>query len=68
MAPVELARSNFRAYLKIIERLVKEVLRPNEFRLTHEDGVPDDLTQELRQYGLFAMTLPAEYGGLDLTT
>ena len=68
MTPLELARSNFRAYLKVIERLVEEVLRPNEYRLTHEDGVPDDLTQDLREHGLFAMTLPVEYGGLGLTT
>lgn len=68
MTLIELARSNFDAYLKVIERLVEDLLRPNEYRLTHENGVPEDLTQELRQHGLFAMTLPVEYGGLGLTT
>jgi acyl-CoA dehydrogenase len=68
MNPIELARTDFATYLDAIHELTETVLRPNEHRLTQEDGVPDDLTDELRRHGLFAMTLPVEYGGLGLNT
>ena len=68
MNPIELARSDFPAYLDQVRELTETVLRPNEHRLTHEGGVPEDLTQQLRDYGMFAMTLPVEYGGLGLSS
>jgi acyl-CoA dehydrogenase len=68
MNPIELARTDFDSYLDGIDELTETVLRPNEHRLTQEDGVPEDLTDQLRHHGLFAMTLPVEYGGLGLNT
>lgn len=68
MNPIDLARSDFDAYLDKISALTETVLRPNEHRLTHDGGVPEDLTQEMRDHGLFAMTLPVEYDGLGLSS
>jgi acyl-CoA dehydrogenase len=68
MNPIEHARTDFPAYLETVKDLTENVLRPNEHRLTHEGGVPKDLTQQLRECGLFAMTLPVEYGGLGLSS
>ncbi|MEK9753650.1 MAG: acyl-CoA dehydrogenase family protein [Rhodospirillaceae bacterium] len=68
MNPIEHTRTDFPAYLETVKDLTENVLRPNEHRLTHEGGVPEDLTQQLREYGLFAMTLPVEYGGLGLSS
>lgn len=68
MDPIELARTDFDAYLETINDLAETVLRPNEHRLSHEHGIPEDLTELLRSHGLFAMTLPVEYGGLGLNT
>ena len=65
---IQLARTDFESYLVSIRELTENILRPNEYRLTHKDGVPEDLTDQLRKHGLFAMTLPEEYGGLGLNT
>jgi len=68
MNPIQRARTDFEAYLQEVEDLVKNVLIPNENRLVDEETIPEDLTQALREYGMFAMTLPEEYGGLGLET
>ncbi len=50
-----------------IERFVRERLRPNEELVSETDTVPDDIVQEMRELGLFGLTIPPEYGGLGLT-
>jgi acyl-CoA dehydrogenase len=57
----------FEAYLDSIRRLVAERLIPAEPRLDGEETVPEDLTQRLREAGLFGISIPAVYGGLGLT-
>jgi acyl-CoA dehydrogenase len=54
----------FGDYLAAVRELSQTVLRPNEHRLTREAGVPDDLTQKLKDIGLFGISIPEEYGGL----
>lgn len=55
----------FPEYLTAVRDLSQNVLRPNEHRLTREDGVPEDLTQALRDIGLFGISIPEIYGGLE---
>lgn len=50
-----------------IERFVRERLRPNEEMVAEADLVPDDILQEMKDLGLFGLTIPTEYGGLGLT-
>jgi len=50
-----------------VQRFVEERLMPNEDRVENEDAVPEDIIQEMRDLGLFGMTVPEEYGGLGLT-
>lgn len=57
----------FEDYLAAVRDLSQNVFRPNEPRLTREDGVPEDLTQAMRDIGLFGISIPEEYGGLACT-
>jgi acyl-CoA dehydrogenase len=55
---------NFKDYLTAVRELSQDVLRPNEHRLTREGGIPEDLTEALKEIGLFGISIPEEYGGL----
>ena len=52
---------------EVVRRFVDERLIPNEDRVEHEDAVPPEIIQEMRDMGLFGLTIPEEYGGLGLT-
>lgn len=59
--------AEFEAYLDSIRRLVAERLIPAEPRLEGQETLPEDLTQLLREAGLFGISIPARYGGGGLT-
>ncbi|WP_135465839.1 acyl-CoA dehydrogenase family protein [Crenalkalicoccus roseus] len=59
--------AEFDAYLDGIRRLVDQRLIPAEPRLEGEETLPQDLTQALREAGLFGISIPARYGGAGLT-
>ncbi len=50
-----------------VRRFVDERLIPNEDRVEDEDAVPPEIIQDMRDMGLFGLTVPEEYGGLGLT-
>jgi acyl-CoA dehydrogenase len=50
-----------------VRRFVAERLRPIEAQVAENDRVPDDVLAEMRALGLFGLTIPEEYGGLDLS-
>ncbi len=56
--------NDFETYLAAIERFTDEVLIPNEPRLAAENCVPEEITQQMRDLGLFGISIPEEYGGL----
>ena len=51
----------------LIERFVRERLVPAENQVAEESGIPDDILREMKELGLFGLTIPEEYGGLGLT-
>jgi len=51
----------------MVDRFVKERLIPIEHQVAEEGKVPDAVVQEMKDLGLFGMTIPEEYGGLGLT-
>ncbi len=53
--------------LDTISRFVRERLIPNEARLAEDDAVPPELLAEMKEMGLFGLSIPEEYGGLGLT-
>ncbi len=52
--------------LATIRRFVDERLIPNEQRVDRDDEIPPDLLHEMRELGLYGLTIPTAYGGLGL--
>ncbi len=50
-----------------VENFVNERLRPSEAQVAEDFRIPDAIIQEMKDLGLFGMTIPEEYGGLGLT-
>jgi acyl-CoA dehydrogenase len=55
------------ALIETVRRFVREKCVPIESRVSEEDRVPDSIIAEMRQLGLFGLSIPQEYGGLGLT-
>src|SRR6476661_777034 len=53
--------------LGTVRRYVAERLRPREARVGEEDEVPAEIVREMRDMGLFGLSIPEEYGGLGLS-
>jgi len=49
-----------------VRRFVNERLIPAEDRVEAEDAVPDEIIAQMRELGLFGLTIPEEYGGIGL--
>ncbi|MXY90307.1 MAG: acyl-CoA dehydrogenase [Gammaproteobacteria bacterium] len=60
-------RETLNQLLALIERFVRERLVPAENRLADEESVPEEIVREMKELGLFGLTIPEEYGGLGLT-
>ncbi len=53
--------------LDAVRRFVTERLRPMEAEVAEADAIPDALVQDMRELGLFGLSIPEEYGGLELS-
>jgi acyl-CoA dehydrogenase len=49
-----------------VRRFVSERLRPLEAKVAEDDEMPTPIVEEMKALGLFGLSIPAEYGGLDL--
>jgi acyl-CoA dehydrogenase len=49
-----------------VARFVRERLIPVEAQVAAEDRIPDDLLRGMGELGLYGMTLPEKFGGLEL--
>jgi acyl-CoA dehydrogenase len=49
-----------------VRRFVTERLRPLEAQVAEDDAIPAEVIEEMKGLGLFGLSIPAEYGGLDL--
>ena len=52
--------------LNTLRRYVAERLRPLEAQVADDDEVPAEVVQEMRDMGLFGLSIPEEHGGLGL--
>ena len=52
--------------LDTLSRFVSERLRPLESQIAADDRIPDTIVKEMKDLGLFGLTIPLEYGGLGL--
>jgi acyl-CoA dehydrogenase len=50
-----------------VRRFVTERLRPLEAKVAEDDAMPADVVEEMKGLGLFGLSIPEEYGGLDLS-
>ena len=49
-----------------VRRFVTREVIPHASALEHEDRYPTDMVEQMRQLGLFGITIPESYGGLGL--
>lgn len=53
--------------INMVDRFVKERLMPAEQEVAENHQIPEEIIREMKDLGLFGMTIPEEYGGLGLT-
>ncbi|HEX3688247.1 MAG TPA: acyl-CoA dehydrogenase family protein [Solirubrobacteraceae bacterium] len=59
-----------RAICEMVHQFADEQILPNAEHYDHEDAFPEPIVEQMKELGLFGVTIPEEYGGmgLDLTT
>ncbi len=59
-----------KAITEMVHQFADEQILPNAEHYDHEDEFPDPIVEQMKELGLFGVTIPEEYGGmgLDLTT
>jgi alkylation response protein AidB-like acyl-CoA dehydrogenase len=59
-----------RAICEMVHQFADEQIIPNAEHYDHEDTFPEPIVEQMKELGLFGVTIPEEYGGmgLDLTT
>src|SRR6266702_1014286 len=59
-----------KAITEMVHQFADEQIIPNAEHFDHEDAFPQDIVDQMKELGLFGVTIPEEYGGmgLDLTT
>lgn len=62
-----LDKSTLSQFLNSLDRFVKERLIPREEQVAADDAIAPELVEEIRQMGLFGLSIPEEFGGLGLS-
>ncbi len=57
----------FDSLVDTVRRFVTERLRPLEAEVAEQDEVPSHIVEEMRQLGLFGLSIPEAYGGIGLS-
>ena len=68
--PFEEKTDEQKAITEMVRQFVDEQILPNAEHYDHEDEFPEPIVEQMKELGLFGVTIPEEYGGmgLDLTT
>lgn len=66
MSQTGMDADTFEQFMDQLERYVRERLIPAEREVIEQDRLPDDILQEMKDMGLFGLTIPEEYGGAGL--
>src|SRR5580704_10278483 len=66
-APMALDTETRDALIDTVRRFVAERLRPLEAKVAEDDAIPDEILAEMRTLGLYGLSIPEAYGGLDLS-
>ena len=54
---------SFEQFLNQLRRFVRELLIPAERAIMESDEIPSDIVRDMREIGLFGLTIPEEHGG-----
>ena len=63
---MSLDQETFDQLIATIRRFVEERLVPHEAEVGESDRIPDGLIHEMRELGLFGLSIPEDYGGIGL--
>jgi alkylation response protein AidB-like acyl-CoA dehydrogenase len=68
--PFEEKTEEQKAITEMVRQFADEQIIPNAEHYDHEDEFPEPIVEQMKELGLFGVTIPEEYGGmgLDLTT
>ena len=68
--PFEEQTEEQKAICEMVRQFADEQILPNAEHFDHEDEFPEEIVEQMKELGLFGVTIPEEYGGmgLDLTT
>lgn len=53
--------------LDTLARFTRERLIPNEMQVANTNHIPEDIIGEMKELGLFGLSIPEEFGGMGLT-
>lgn len=62
-----LDQESFSLLTASVQRFVRERLVPAEDQVEANDEVPQDIIDDMRELGLFGLSIPEEYGGIGLS-
>ena len=70
MAVATVQTDEQKAITDMVRQFADEQILPNAGHYDHEDEFPEPIVEQMKELGLFGVTIPEEYGGmgLDLTT
>ena len=54
------------ALIEMVRKFVNEQCKPIEAQVAEEDAVPQSVADQMKELGLFGISIPEEYGGLGL--
>jgi acyl-CoA dehydrogenase len=58
---------SFELLLASVQRFVRERLVPAEHAVEEHDEVPAEIVADMKEMGLFGLSIPEEYGGIGLS-
>ena len=64
---MSLDQETFQLLLSSVQRFVQERLVPAEDHVEEHDEVPDDIVSDLKDLGIFGISIPEQYGGIGLS-
>lgn len=68
MSAAGMDAETFEQFIEQLDRFVRERLIPAEPEVIANDAIPGDIIGEMKEMGLFGLTVPEEFGGAGLNT
>jgi acyl-CoA dehydrogenase len=68
MSATGMDAETFEQFIEQLDRFVRERLIPAEPEVIANDAIPGDIIGEMKEMGLFGLTVPEEFGGAGLNT